>query len=431
MSLIDVRRPEWTPLAWAAGWFFCVLASYYAIRPVRDAYGVDAGPDGLRWLFTATFAAMLVVAPVYGRITILVPKAWLPPIVYGFFAANLVAFWGALTTIAASDAAWLQWAFYVWVSVFNLYAVTLFWSVAVDRFTAEQAKRLFGVAAGAGTLGGLAGSEAARWIVRLASVESVLWLSAALLLGAILCAWQFRKSTAHEAIVATADPRHEMAANSKGSLRAAAAGLVDVIHSPYLAGIAALMILSSLCGTSIYMQMSDLVGQEIASPSARADWYARLNNYQNMLTLVGQTAAASWLIRRWGLAATLTVVPVVYAVGFTAIAGHPTLALLGALDVAQRVASFAVGVPAREVLFTTVGREEKYRAKALIDTVGKRGGDTMAAHGYALLRTGLHWTPAAISLAMLPVAGVMAAVSAWLGLRHARQSRAAADASAA
>lgn len=421
MRIIDVRRHEWAPLGWAAAWFFCVLASYYAIRPVRDAYGVNAGSNGLSWLFTATLAVTIAAAPIYSFVTTIVARRWLPMVVYGFFASNLAAFWLGLETLNADDQTWLRWTFYVWVTVFNVYAVTVFWSFAVDRFSTDQAKRLFGLAAGAGTLGGLAGSEAARWTVRLAGVEEVLWLSAGLMIAAIGCAWRFCLATpeGEPSVEPAAKPR---AAKAGDNLRDAAAGLAAVMRSPYLAGIAALMVLSSIAATTIYMEISDVVRKEIASESARTDWYAKLNNYQNLFTLVGQALGASWLIRRCGLGVTLVIVPAVYAIGYAVFAIHPTLVLLGAFDVAQRVASFAVGVPAREVLFTTVSPDEKYAAKALIDTVGKRTGDAIAAHGYAALRA-LHWTPAVISLAMLPLTAVIAGFSVALGRQHGRQAK--------
>jgi AAA family ATP:ADP antiporter len=427
MRLVDVRRHEWASLGWAAGWFFCVLAAYYPLRAVRETYAVDAGPDGIRWLFTSVFLVMLVATPVYGLVAARVPNRWLACVVYGFFASHLVVFRVLFAVTDAASVTSLKWVFYVWVGVFNLFAVTLFWSCAVDWFRPEQAQRLFGLIAGAGTLGGICGSQAISLLSRWEglAVESMLWIPIGLLSAAVLCARNLRVCLAREAPrdreEAPADRAPTPAgpappANSPrvGAWRASMAGVVQTFRSPYLLGIITSVVLVSLCATAIYNQMLQLVSAQIPEANDRLRWFAQLNTYQNSLTLVGQTALASWLIRRWGLALVLCIVPAVYAAGFAAVAWMPSLIVLGVLDVAQRVTSFAIGVPAREVLFTRVAATEKYRAKAFIDTVGKRGGDALSAHGYAAA-SAAGWLPTTIAWTMLPVTAMLAIVSLALG----------------
>lgn len=421
-KLVDVRREEWPAVLWAAGWFFCVLASYYAVRPVREAFGVGEGPANLRWMYTGTFVAMLAATPLYGWLVRVTPKRRLPAVVYGLFAANLVAFWILFGRIPEEDARWLRWAFYIWVSAYNLYITAVFWSAAVELFSSEQAKRVFGLLAAAGTLGGLAGSEMTRAAMRTTNEpRNAALLSAGLLIVGIVCSLRFRAAAGAGA----GEPaEREPQPHERSEFRDALGGMLDVIRSPYLACLAALMVLTSVAGTGVYMQMTDFVRTQITDPVARADYFARLNNYQNSLTLLGQLLAVGWLMRRLGLGVTLAIVPAVYLGGFAAIALWPTLFVHGLVDVAQRVAAFAAGVPAREVLFTVVSPDEKYRAKAFIDTVGKRAGDAAAAHAYAGLRS-VSWAPPAIALATMPIALAIAVVSLWLAREQKRRALAA------
>ena len=414
MKLFDVRRGERRQLMWAAAAFFCVLGSYYAIRPVRDAYAVSFA--GLNWLFTATFFVMLAATPLYGWIAAHVPRRWLAGSIYGFFVLNLITF---RLLLGHSDPVWevrIQWVFFVWVSVFNMYIVTLFWSTAVDVVTSEASKRLFGVIAAAGTLGGILGSRISALIVGprvQADPREVLWASAILLSIAALCVTMLRRTRA-------AVEENQLAREPEW--KAAVRGISDTFRSPYLAVIASWILLTSIVATFIYFERTELMRTAIVDQGSRTQWLANLDTYQLSLTLVGQGAAASWLMRRLGLGATLMIVPAVYGIGFLGMALWPTLAVIGALDVAQRVVGFAIGVPAREVLFTTVAASEKYRAKAFIDTVGKRAGDATAAHGYALAKSS-GWLTFASAAVLGPMI-VLTAILSWIaGRQHVQQTR--------
>ena len=407
MRLVDIRRDEWPALGWAAAWFFCVLAAYYAIRPVRETFGVSVGHEELAWWWTATFITMLVMTPLYGLVVGRVPRRWLVLVVYGFFIANLVVFWGLFSQPDLTLTVEVRKVFYVWVSVFILFVVTLFWGSAVDVFHSEQGKRLFGIIAGAGTLGGVFGSRFAGVMARRIEVHELLWAPVVLLSVAIVCAWQLRRYATRQSNSINQIPRSQGWSD-------AWSGMTHVVRSPYLGGIAALMVLASICGTGVYFQMMDLVREAIPNESDRTVWFARINATQLWLTLFIQTALASWLIRKFGLGITLAIVPLVYLLGFSALWLSPLLGALALFEVSHRVAAFSIGVPAREVLFTLITPDQKYRAKAFIDTVGKRAGDALAAHGYAALR-GLGWLPTSVALAVLPIAGVLAVLSLTLG----------------
>lgn len=411
---LDIRPGERAPLALAAAWFFCVLAAYYLIRPIREVYGVSFSPAERTRSFGTTLAVMLVAAPLYAALVAAVPRRRLAPAVYGLFILCLIGFRWAAAIHPAEPPMWLRWAFFVWVSVFNLYVVTLFWSTAVAVFSGDQGKRLFGPIAAAGTLGGIAGSQLHKALAVAASPADSLLLSAGLLgIGIALAARLLRLD---------APPAPPGRDRSEATWLAVWGGAVDVLRSPYLAGIGLLIALTSVCATAVYLQMLELVAQRIPDAADRGAWFADLNTYQNALTLVGQAVGAGWMMRTVGVGATLALGPVVYFAGFTAIAlGYASLPLLGAFDVAQRFAGFAFGVPAREVLFTAVAPDEKYRAKAFADTVLKRAGDFGAAAGFQrMAAAGV--SAAGAAWGMLPLAGGLAALSLVLGRMRTRRA---------
>ncbi|MCA9258308.1 MAG: hypothetical protein KDA61_03860 [Planctomycetales bacterium] len=252
-----------------------------------------------------------------------------------------------------------------------------------------------------------------------AELETLMWAACLLLPLSLVCSALWRR----QRIDAAAEPRTDGLVPAKtpanSSWRDATAAVAQTFRSRYLAGIALSVILASVCATLIYNLLLGSVQSQIPDPKARAQWFAQLNAYQNLLTFFGQAAVASLAIRWLGVGKTLAIVPSLCAIGFAAYAWRPSLVLIGALDVAQRVLSFVLTAPAREVLFAKVAPDEKYRAKSFIDTVGKRGGDAASAYVYAAVL--VDWRQAAASLAMIPVAIALAGVLIWLGRVHDRR----------
>ncbi len=406
MRLLDVRRAELPALAWAASWFFCVLAAYYTIRPVRETFASNLDSDQKANLFTLTLVVMLLATPLYGWIVSRVSRRWLVPTVYSFFIANLLVFRYLLQ--GETTELWVSGAFFVWISVFNLFVVTLFWGTVVDLFSGEQGKRLFGLVFGAGTLGQLASSWGVQSFVDQLGVANLLWVSVALLALSIGCSWQLRSQWKQ-----TTEP-----SRSSGTTWAEIwQGVVAVVRSPYLRGIALFILTASFCATIVYFQMTEAVGQQLETDSEKTSWFAKVNAAQAIVTLLMQTVVVGWLLRRIGVGRTLALVPLVFLVGFTWLAMSPSLLTLGVFQVALRSASFSLGNPALEVLFTAVKPEQKYRAKAFIDTVGKRTGDVLGGRGYALLAL-LGWSASTMSLAVLPIALGVIGLCLILGSAH-------------
>ncbi|MBX3427747.1 MAG: hypothetical protein KF688_18860 [Pirellulales bacterium] len=407
--LVDVRTGEAWPLAWGAGSFFCVLASYYVLRPVREAYGAGFSSAELAWSFVWTLAAMVVATPIYSLVVAALPRRRLLTVVDGFFVLNLLGLWWGLAHAGDPAPLALKRVFFVWLSVFNLYVVTLFWSVAVDSFTSAQGKRLFGVIAAAGTTGGIVGSLLCDAFVRFGRPHDVLLASAALLVGSIACGNRLRRAANASPDEGDLPDESVPAEDPFSAFR----GAIDVARSPFLAAIGVTIVLACVNATGVYVQMLELVRQQLPDEAERRQWFSALNLYQNGLTLLGQFVGVSWLMRTAGVGATLAVAPIVYLAGFAVLGlGYSELWLLGAFDVLQRCVSFAFAGPAREVLFTTVAPDEKYRAKAFADTVLKRVGDAIAAWcGQLSTATGYaRW--------MLPVAGASILLASWLGRAH-------------
>jgi AAA family ATP:ADP antiporter len=354
---------ELPALAWAFAYFFLLLSSYYLLRPVRDSLAVALGSEALRWLFTATFVTMLALVPVFGWLSSRLPRAKLLPAVYGFFALNLLAFALALNPLV----------FFVWLSVFNLFVVSVFWSFMSDIFDSRQAARLYGTIAAGGSCGAIAGPLVATSIPQ----SKVLLVTGALLLAAtILCIARLaRWARAHPR---AADPPPE--APLGGSILA---GARAALTSPFLLAICGYLLCYTALSTALYFQQVEIVSDALADAEERTRLFAAVDLVVNALTLAIQVLAFSRLAVLLGPAGMLAAVPLLSVAGFLWLGATPTLAALIAFGVTRRVGEFAVSKPAREALFTIVPREERYKAKNFIDTVVYRGGDALAGWLFA------------------------------------------------
>jgi AAA family ATP:ADP antiporter len=408
-----VRPGEVRALLWSFAYFFCLLAGYYVLRPLRDEMGIAGGVRNLQWLFTATFVTMLAVVPVYGAVVARLPRRRFVPIVYQFFVANIVLFWLLLTldverTIVAR-------VFFVWISVFNLFAVSVFWSFMADLFTAEQGKRLFGFIAAGGTAGALAGPALTVWLSLPLGPANLLLVAALLLEAAILCARRL------EAAAAGPGSEPGVPAGPAGLGGGWLSGIAMVMRSPYLAGIALWVACLSVAGTFVYFQQANIVAAASDDPAVRTRIFAIIDLAVGVLTLVVQCFATGRLIERFGVGAAAGFLPLVFAAGFLALALSPALAVVIAFQAIQRAANFAISNPAREVLFTVLAREEKYKAKNVIDVVVFRGADAAGGWLFAALRA-LGMELRSISLAVIPLAAVWFAIALALGRAQERRS---------
>ncbi len=418
--VVKVRPDEVRVMLWAFVYFFCLLSSYYILRPLRDESGVAAGVANLQWLFTGTFFVMLAAAPLFGAVVTRVPRRRFIPWVYRFFIISILIFF-ALQHMGWGRAI-VAGAFFMWVSVFNLFVVTVFWGFMADLFTSEQGKRLFGFIAAGGSAGALVGpSLTAALAVPLGPVNLLL-ISALLLEAAVQCVKQIlhtpqaeKPASAHESVVR--NPNDEIIGG--GIL----AGLTEVARSPYLMMICCHVLLLSLTSTFLYFQQASIVSTAFDNPAERTRVFALIDLSVGLITIAIQLTVTGRVLVRLGIGAALSSLAIVTAAGFLVLAMAPVLAVVIAFQSIKRATEFGFANPARETLFTVVTREQKYKAKSVIDTAVFRGGDAVNGWIYAGLR-GLGLDLSAIALVAVPISAAWAGLLLTLGRRQERLAQA-------
>jgi len=395
---------------WSFAYFFTLLAGYYVLRPLRDQMGIAGGIKNLPWLFTATFVALLVAQPLYGALVAKLPRARFIPIVYHFFVANLALFWLLLTFKV--ETVIVARVFFVWLSVFNLFAVAVFWSFMADLFDAEQGKRLFGFIGAGGTAGALLGPVIT--IVLSVPLGPVNLLIAAMVLleAAVFCVYRLESAAKVQA--------GGRAVESPSVGGGAFAGLVEVVRSPYLLGVAAWVSLLSFGATIVYFEQAHIVSETVQGAGAQTRIFAGIDLAVGLLTLATQIFVTGRVLKRFGTGLAAGALPAVYVVGFAALALAPNLAVVLVLQVTQRWMNFAIANPARQVFFTVMTREEKYKAKNLIDVVVYRGSDALYGWMFDSLQA-LGLKLGAIALCALPVTAIWLALSISLGRTQERR----------
>lgn len=397
--VVEVKPGERRALLWSFAYFFLILATYYILRPLRDNAGITGGTRALPWLFTGTFFVMLAAAPLYGWVVARLPRRRFIPLVYHFFAANILIFWLLLTLGIGQQI--VSQIFFVWLTVFSLFAVSVFWSYLADLWRSDQGKRLYGFIAAGGSLGALAGPLLTRSLVDALGPVNLFLLSALMLEGALFCAARLGHAASGFAQTSQSPPA------IGGS---AFEGLKAVLHSPYLGGIATWVGLLSLGGTVLYLLQAEVVSSATQDAAERTRIFATIDLWVGGLQILLQLALTGRLIKRFGTGPAVAFVPLVFAFGFSVLAALPALMLVMVFQAAQRVANFAVSNPAREVLFTAADREDKYKAKNVIDGVVFRGADMVSSWIFHLLYAVMGLTIPILAAVMVPVS------LAWVGL---------------
>ncbi len=416
--VIDIRPAEVRALAWSWLYVFALFLAYYVLRPIRDELGVAGGVRNLPWLFTGTLLAMLAANPLFAYAVRRWPRESFIAIAYRFFMVNLLVFMALLMVATPEQHVWIGRAFFIWTSVFNLFVVSVFWSFIVDVFDSEQGKRLFGFLAAGATLGGIAGSALTSGLVTLVGQNWLLVASIVLLEVAVFAARRLSLvSDAFRHVGVTDDPHRPLG----GGIFA---GMTHTLRSPYLLGIAGFILLYSITSTVLYFQQASIAEANFPNRAARTAFFANIDLWVNVLTLGLQLFLTGRLTAWLGVAVMLTILPALSIFGFAALATWPAVAVFVVVQVARRVSNFALARPTREVLFTAVPREDRYKAKNFIDTVVYRGGDQVAAWSYAgLLAVGLSLT--GIAAVAVPICIAWAGLSFWLGRQQQAQEAAA------
>jgi len=404
---VPATRQERAAALWSFGYFFALLAGYYVLRPLRDQMGIAGGVRNLPWLFTATFVTLIVAQPLYGALVAKLPRARFIPLVYHFFVANLVLFWLLLTLGVAPVI--VARVFFVWVSVFSLFAVAVFWSFMADLFTAEQGKRLFGFIGAGGTAGGLLGPLITIQLSKPLGSINLLVAAAVLLEIAVFCVYRLERAAT---VRVGTDGELQAAPQRIGG--SAFAAFLDFVRSPYLLGVGLWVSLLSFCATIVYFEQANIVSAAIHDRDAQTRIFASIDLAVNLLSLATQVFVTGQVLKRCGTGVAAAALPAVYVLGFAALFLAPTLAIVVTLQIVQRWMNFAIANPARQVFFTVIGREEKYKAKNLIDVVVYRGSDALYGWVFDGLQA-LGLKLGAIALVAWPVAAGWLVLSMVLG----------------
>jgi ATP:ADP antiporter, AAA family len=403
--LFHIKPGELVPVLLSCGYFFCVLTANYVLRPVRDEMGIQRGAEGLTWLMTGTLVVTLCMNPVFSLMVGRFSRRWFIPVTYQFFAANLALFYVAMWAFP-SRTEWLQNAFFIWMSVFNLFAVSVFWALMSDLFTNEQGKRLYALIGVGGTLGAIFGSQLTSAFVELVGPAAMLLVAAGFLELAIVfvlaLSGQARRGTLKAETVEKSN---------------AWEGLVQIAKRPYLQLVVAYMLLQTSLNTLLYFQQAGILADFSGDPRERTKFLADINIWVNVVTLCLQLFVSSRLIATIGITRTLLVAPAVLALGFSGLSISSAVMLLAVVQVAVRASEYAAARPARETLYTVVSRTERYQSKSFIDTFVYRGGDALAAWGnQGLVVLGL--TLPVMALVSIPLATFWIATAYVLGRRQ-------------
>lgn len=401
---LPLHRSEAATLALSFCYFLLLLASYYILRPVRDGLIAGIGTDQVKFLSVVVLITMLVMTPLFGALMVHVPRHKLLPGIYAFAVANLLMFAVAFTWPELE--VWSTRAFYIWVTVFNLFVISVFWSFMADIWNAEQGRRLFGVIAAGGSLGGLLGPMLAQNFAARFGNSGLTVIAALLLCGAIICLLLLGR-------IARRNPTQEVQITQAfgGS---SWQGILLVLRSPFLLGIAALVMMGSMVAMFAYIELGRLAKEAFDTPETRTAFFARFDFWTNIAALLLQGLVVGTLTTRWGIKVPLVSLAVIGCVSFIPVALSPLLSMLAITNVARRASEYGLGKPVRDMLYTVATPQEKYLAKNVIDTVIYRGSDALGSWTHTVLLamgitlTGLGWIAAAAMGATVLIAAAVA-----------------------
>jgi ATP:ADP antiporter, AAA family len=405
-SLAAVEPFELKAVILSLLYFFFLFGSYSVVKPVRDAMGTVYGIDRIQELFTGTFFATLVLAPLYAGLASRLKLSTFLPWVYGFVAVSILVFY-ALFALGAEHDRWVAAAFYIWVSAFNMLIISVFWTFMADIFSRTQAKRLFGFIAAGGTVGGIAGPAVATFLAKLVGNGGLMLISAG---GFVVTAFIVVSIAGEKErlIAASGVEAQRTTLNHRLGSSNPFSGFLLLVRSPYLLLFALFLLLMTWISTIVYIQLGDLITKAFPSREARTQAYASIDLIVNSAAVLLQIFGTGRIISRFGVKTGLLLNPIIMVLAFLAIVFSPVLMVLAGMQIIRRVAEYAIAKPTREMLFTVVDQESKYKAKNVIDTVVYRGGDVTAAWiGTALLPfgiTGLAIFGAIVSAVWFPIA---------------------------
>ena len=415
-TFTNVRRDELLRTLVAGLFFFFVLSALMVVRPAREALGMQRGIEAIRWLFFGTLFVTLLVNPIFGWLVSRFKRQVFISTTYLFFAIGLLGFYLLLVLAPTHVGQISGQVFYVWFSVFNLFATMLFWALMTDSFTKEQSERLFGAISLGGTLGAIFGPWLASQLAKPYGTSTLLLVAAGFLVLATLCAWWMSvlsRSSALETETSRSDTSIDQHIETPIGGNAWA-GLRAVVRSPFLLGISAYVLILAVVATLLYFTRLQMVAALALDTDTRTETFARIDFYTQVATFVLQGFLTSHLIKRFGIAFTMALLPLTVIFGFIGLAVVGSLAALIAAEASFKAVQRGVMRPARETLFTNTAREDRYKAKAFIDTFVYRGGDALGAQTEGIIKS-LGMGLAGLAWFAIPLALVWMVLGLWLG----------------
>lgn len=411
-------KPSELPLVlWAFLYYFSLLASYFVLRPLRDELGIVNGASNMQWLFTGTFVSMLLLVPIFGKITSKYRIGTVLRSSYLFFIMSIALFYMCYVM------GLYMWAmplvFFVWLSVFNLFSVSLFWSFMVDVFNGDQSKRLFGIVSAGGSLGALVGPVITAVVSTRTAVENLFPIAILLLLITLLALHKILRLQTNKNKPKGND--QQLFGNTRLDKKSVFDGVKLVWNSKHLKGLAVFMLLYTSVSTFLYFEQAHIVEHTLKKSADRLIYFSRVDLLTNLLAITGQFFLTNRILGKFGLAIALGSIPLLIGIGFVVLSQHTVLVLIALLLIVHRAGNFMVMRPGREILYTICNREEKYRAKNFLDTAIYRGGDALSGWAFAgLVSLGLGLSP--IAIIAVPLVALWSYVGFQLGKNVDRSS---------
>lgn len=417
-KFVNVNPGEIKALFISCLYFYLVLCAYYIFRPIRNEMTIAIGLEYIQWLLMLSMLVLFAVMPIFGWITGKFKTRQFMGYCTLFFASNLVIF--SFLFNVEQRPVWVSSTFFVWVNVFNMFIVSLFWSFMNDVYSRTQSKRLFAFIASGGTLGALTGPVLHRFLVDDLGLAALLLISAVILASSVFCInWLIKwENTEFDPEDVDHTPHTVKDESLRGSIWD---GLMLIIKSPYLMGICAFVALYAISLTFVMIYQAELIEATYPDPIERTKIFSMIDFASTAIALVLQILVTSNLIRWIGFRATFLLIPLGITIGFTFIAAYPVLLVTMVMTVFRRAGDYAIMKPAREMLFSVVSREEKYRSKNFIDTAILRTGDTTGAWLLAGARA-LGASATAIPLIGVGMGIAWCSVAYWLGTQYNRLS---------
>ncbi len=418
--LFSLDKREFRIVVLSASYFFLLLCAYYILRPIRETMGISRSADDLPYLFLGTMTTLLLLAPVIGALVSKYPRNQFIPMAYRFIASNLLIFFVLLKTVSAENLFYVGVAFYVWLSVVNMLMISLFWGFMSDGISMARSKRLFPMIAVGGTVGAILGSTIAQQFIDILGQSYLLLISVVVLeLAVRFVKWidiEFKQYNSNESRLAHDDAKPARQITNQSKFSEWVSGIKFTFSSPYIMAIAGYIFFYGLTSTFLYFQQGHLVAEATNDASERTQLFANIDLWANSLTLLMQLFISAQLLKRVGIGFILAGLPLLTLAGFIALSFSPTLTVIIIFQAVRRSLNYGLFKPAREILFTVIPREQKYKAKTFVDSFVYRGGDAVGALSQKVL-TAFHLAIGSIALIVIPIAAVWSLLALYLGRR--------------